>query len=61
MHFLLCIADRLDVERKLNENALCDDLRISIHDDLTSLNQIMRELKSDRKIVSESKIKKLRR
>jgi len=59
MHFLLCIVNKLDVERKLNENASCDDLKISTHDNLTSLNQIIKELRSDRKIISESKINRI--
>ena len=37
MHFLLRIADRLDLERKFKD-ALYDDLRISTHDDMTSNN-----------------------
>ncbi len=37
MHFLLRITDRLDLERK-SKDASYDDLRISIHDDITSDN-----------------------
>ncbi len=37
MHFLLRIADRLDLERKFKD-ALHDDLRISTRDDMTSDN-----------------------
>ncbi len=37
MHFLLRIADRLDLERKFKD-ASCDDLRVSTHDDMTSDN-----------------------
>ncbi len=37
MHFLLRIADRLDLERKFKD-ASCDDLRISTRDDMTSDN-----------------------
>jgi hypothetical protein len=58
MHFLLHIADRFDVKWKSNENASYD-FKISIHDDLISLNWIMRELRSDRKIMSESKINRI--
>ena len=43
MHFLLCIADRLDLEWKLSEDASCDDLRKSTHDDKFSLNRIEKE------------------
>ena len=43
MHFLLCIADRLDLERKLSEDASCDDLRKSTRDDKYSLNWIEKE------------------
>jgi hypothetical protein len=59
MHFLLHIIDRFDVERKSDEDASYDDFEISIHNDLTSLNQIMKELKSNRKIVSENKINRI--
>jgi len=59
MHFLLHIADRLDVERKSDENTSYDDLRNSICDDLTSLDQIFEKSKSDRKIMSENKINKV--
>ncbi len=38
MHFLLRIADRLDLERKLNEDALYNDLRKSTCDDKYSLD-----------------------
>ncbi len=37
MHFLLHIADRLDLERKFKD-ASYDDLKISIHDDMISDN-----------------------
>ena len=37
MHFLLRIADRLDLERKFKD-ASYDDLRISTRDDMTSDN-----------------------
>jgi len=37
MHFLLRIADRLDLERKFKD-ALHDDLRILTRDDMTSNN-----------------------
>ncbi len=37
MHFLLRIADRLDLERK-SKDALHDDLRVSTRDDMTSDN-----------------------
>ncbi len=56
MHFLLCIADRLDLERKLSEDASCDDLKKSTCDDKYSLNWIEKELRQDCKIMSESKI-----
>ncbi len=38
MHFLLHIADRLDLERKLSEDASYDDLRKSTRDDKYSLD-----------------------
>jgi len=60
MHFLLHIADRLDLERKFKD-ASCDDLRISTRDDMTSNNHIMNELRADFKIVSESKINKIQK
>ncbi len=56
MHFLLHIANRLDLERKLSEDALHDDLKKSTRDDKYSLNRIERELKQDHKIMFESKI-----
>ncbi len=37
MHFLLRIADRLDLERK-SKDASCDDLKVSTRDDMTSDN-----------------------
>ncbi len=37
MHFLLRIADRLDLERK-SKDASCDDLRTSTRDDMISGN-----------------------
>ena len=58
MHFLLRIADRLDLERK-SKDASCDDLRISTHDDMTSDNWIMNESKADLKTLFESKINKI--
>ena len=60
MHFLLHIADRLDLERKFKD-ASCDDLRISTRDDMTSNNHIMNELRADFKILSESKINKVQK
>ncbi len=60
MHFLLHIADRLDLERKFKD-ASCDDLRISTRDDMTSNNHITNELRADFKIVSESKINKIQK
>ncbi len=60
MHFLLRIADRLDLERKFKD-ASCDDLRISTHDDMTSDNHIMNESRADFKIISESKINKVQK
>ncbi len=38
MHFLLRIADRLDLERKSSEDASCDDLKKLTCDDKYSLN-----------------------
>ncbi len=60
MHFLLHIADRLDLERKFKD-ASCYDLRISTRDDMTSNNHITNELRADFKIVSESKINKIQK
>ncbi len=56
MHFLLCIADRLDLERKSSEDASCDDLRKSTRDDKYSLNWIEKKSRQDHKIMFESKI-----
>ncbi len=60
MHFLLRIADKLDLERKFKD-ASCDDLRTSTHDNMTSDNWIMNELKADLKTLSESKINKVQK
>ncbi len=56
MHFLLCIADRLDLERKLSEDASCDDLKKSTYDDKYLLDWIKKESRQDHKIMFESKI-----
>ena len=56
MHFLLRIADKLDLERKSSKDTSHDDLRKSTCDDKYSLNQIERELRQDYKIMFESKI-----
>jgi len=56
MHLLLHIADRLNLKRKLSEDASCDDLRKSTHYDKYSLNRIEKESRQDHKIMSESKI-----
>jgi len=60
MHFLLCIADRLDIERK-SKDASRDDLRISTRDDMTLDNHIMNESRADFKTLSESKINKVQK
>ena len=60
MHFLLRIADRLDLERKFKD-ALHDDLKVSTRDDMTSDNYITNESRTDFKIVSESKINKIQK
>ncbi len=56
MHFLLRIADRLDLERKSSEDASCDGLRKSTYDDKYLLNRIEKESRQGHKIMSESKI-----
>ncbi len=58
MHFLLRIINRLNVMRKLNENASRNDLRKLTRNDKLSLNRVKKELKKDNKIVSKSKINK---
>ncbi len=60
MHFLLRIADRLDLERK-SKDALHDDLRVLTRNDMTSDNHITNESRADFKIVSESKINKVQK
>jgi hypothetical protein len=60
MHFLLCIADRLDIKRKFKD-ALCDDLKISTRDDMTSDNHITNKSRADFKILLESKINKVQK
>jgi len=60
MHFLLRIADRLDLERKSKDTSR-DDLKISTRDDMTSDNHITNESRADFKIVSKSKINKVQK
>ncbi len=60
MHFLLRIADKLDLERK-SKDASCDDLRISTRDDMTSGNWITNKSRADLKTLSESKINKVQK
>ena len=60
MHFLLHIADRLDIERK-SKDALHNDLRISTRNDMTSDNHITNESRADFKILSESKINRIQK
>ncbi len=60
MHFLLRIADRLDIERK-SKDALHNDLRISTRNDMTSDNHITNESRADFKILSESKINRIQK
>ncbi len=60
MHFLLHIADRLDIERKSKDTSR-DDLRISTRDDMISDNHITNESRADFKILSESKINKVQK
>ncbi len=60
MHFLLRIADRLDLERKFKD-ALHDDLRTQTCDDMTSNNWIMNESRADLKTLFESKINKVQK
>ncbi len=60
MHFLLHIADRLDLKRKFKD-ALYDDLRVLTHDDMTSDNWITNKSKADLKTLSESKINKVQK
>ncbi len=60
MHFLLRIADRLDLERKFKD-ASYDDLRISTRDDMTSDNWITNKSRADLKTLSESKINRVQK
>ena len=60
MHFLLRIADRLDLKRK-SKDALHDGLRVSTRDDMTSDNWITNESRADLKTLSESKINKVQK
>jgi len=57
MHFLLHIADKLDLEQK-SKDASCDDLRISTHD-MTSDHWIINKSRADLKTLIESKINKI--
>ncbi len=60
MHFLLRIADRLDLERK-SKDASRDDLKVPTRDDMTSDNWITNESRADLKTLSESKINKVQK
>ncbi len=60
MHFLLRIADRLDLERK-SKDASCDDLRTSTRDDMISGNWITKKSRADLKTLFESKINKVQK
>ncbi len=60
MHFLLRIANRLDLKRK-SKDALHDDLRVSTRDDMISNNHIMNESRANFKIISESKINRIQK
>ncbi len=60
MHFLLCIADRLDLKRKFKD-ALHDNLKVSTRDDMTSDNQITNESRANLKTLSESKINRIQK
>ncbi len=60
MHFLLRIADRLDLERKFKD-ALHDDLRVSTRDDMTLDNWITNKSRADLKTLFESKINKVQK
>ncbi len=61
MHFLLRITNRLNVMRKLSENASRNDLRKLTRNDKLSLNRVKKELKKDNKIVSRNKINKIKK
>ncbi len=58
MHFLLRIADRLNLERKFKD-ALHNNLKISTCDDMISDNWITNESRADLKTLSEIKINKV--
>ncbi len=61
MHFLLRITNRLNVMRKLNEDASRNDLRKLTRNNKLSLNRVKKELKKDDKIVSRNKINKIKK
>jgi len=60
MHFLLHIADELDLKWKF-KNVLHDDLRISTYDDMTSDNWITNELRANLKTLFKSKINRIQK
>ncbi len=60
MHFLLHIADRLNLERKFKDT-LYDDLKISTYDDMTSDNWITNKSRANLKTLFESKINKVQK
>ncbi len=60
MHFLLRIADRLDLKRKF-KNTSYDDLRILTRDDMILNNWITNESRADLKILFKSKINRIQK
>ncbi len=60
MHFLLHIADRLNLKRKFKD-ILYDDLKISTYDDMTSDNWITNESRANLKTLFKSKINKVQK
>ncbi len=61
MHFLLRIVNKLNIMRKSGEDASRDDLRKLTYNNKLSLNRVKKELKKDDKIVSKSKINKIKK
>ena len=61
MHLLLRITNKLNIMRKLNENASRNNLRKLTRNNKLLLNRVKKELKKDNKIMLRNKINKIKK
>ncbi len=61
MHFLLRIINRLNVMRKLDEDASRNNLKKLTRNNKLLLNRVKKELKKDNKIVLKNKINRIKK